>query len=308
MPASSGGTMIGLYLKLKHLLTRPAFRVSPASEKGGARISSLLISLPISGDRQRRLFSRLDPQSWNLSLLDACFPPDPESLNGEEWKRFHAMASRLRPGQRGCFLSHRRAWKRAQEFHTGLTIVLEDDVVPLYAQLPPLPALPRDLDVLYLHHFAQRIPAMGELLIDFLRAPLEALGRPFRLYSIDEVLVSHRGRLHLAAMPGCAYAVTSAGAGKLLSLFDEVGNYYNWDSIMLRHAMSASVYERLLPEICSDAAWFYRGQRPDRGGVKKSSLSLNAYAIYPPLFIHDHRAPSVKFSIPDSAVAGPGER
>ena len=78
---------------------------------------------------------------------------------------------------------------------------------------------------------------------------------------------------------------------------------------MLRHAMSASVYERLLPEICSDAAWFYRGQRPDRGGgLKKSSLSLNAYAIYPPLFVHDHRAPSVKFSIPDSAVAGPGER
>ena len=73
-------------------------------------------------------------------------------------------------------------------------------------------------------------------------------------------------------------------------------------------ASSAPVYERLLPEICSDAVWFYRGQRPDRGGLKKSSRSLNPYAIYPPLFIHDPRAPSVKFSVPDWGIAIPVER
>ena len=43
-------------------------------------------------------------------------------------------------------------------------------------------------------------------------------------------------------------------------------------------------------------------------GLKKSSLSLNAYAIYPPLFIHDHRAPSVKFAVPDWGIAIPVER
>ena len=219
--------MIGLYLKLKHLLTRPAFRLLPPPGAGNEAVNTLLISLAVSEERRRRLLSRLDRESWRLSTIEACYPPDRGSLDSGEWQRFHTMSERLRPGQRGCFLSHRRAWLKARASSADLTVILEDDVVPLHEKIPPLPALPQDLDVLYLHHFAQRIPAMGELLIHFLRAPVESIGRPFRLYSIDEVLLSHRGRLHLAAMPGCAYAVTSAGAGKLLSLFDEVGNYYN---------------------------------------------------------------------------------
>ena len=302
MPESPSAALLDRCLRLEHRLARSALRVSAPSRLGRHRIDTLLISLPISEDRRRALFSRLDRKSWGLSLLDACYPPEPDSLDSGEWRRFRSMADRLRPGQRGCFLSHRRAWKRAREGSAGLTVILEDDVVPLYETPPPLPPLPADLDLLHLHHFAQRIPTLPQLLWQLLCAPMKRRRRPFDVFPLDEVLASHCGKLHLAAMPGCAYAVSRAGAGKLLALFDEVGNYDNWDAIVLRHATSASVYARLLPEIRSDVVWFYRGQRPDRAAAKRASLFLNAYALYPPLFLHDHRAPSVKLAVSDPAA------
>ena len=307
LPGSPGGALIGVYLRLKRLLTRPALRLLSPPGAGKELLVTLLISLPISEDRRRRLFSGLDRKSWKVSRLDACYPPDPESLDDGEWTRFHAMSDRLRPGQRGCFLSHRRAWKKAREGRAGLTVILEDDVVPLYEELPPLPALPEDLDVLYLHHFAQRIPTLPQLLAHFLRAPLESLGRPFSVFSMDQVLESHCGRVRLAAMPGCAYALTPSGADKLLSLFDEAGNYDHWDAIVLRHATSERVHERMLAHIRSDALWFYRGQGPERAWSKRSSISINAYAIYPPLFLHDHEAPSIKLAVPAPVASPAGE-
>ena len=301
LPESPRSTLIALHLRLRYLLARPACRLLPPPGSSNGSIATLLISLPHSEERRRALFSRLDRESWRLSSLAACYPPDPDSLDRGERERFHAMADRLRPGQRGCFLSHRRAWLRARESGAGLTVILEDDVVPLYEKLPPLPALPEDLDLLYLHHFAQRIPSGGQLLRHFLCAPIVGLRHPFTVYSIDEVLSSHCGKLRLAAMPGCAYAVTPSGADKLLRLFDEVGNFDNWDAIVLRNATSAPVHRRMLPDIRSDAIRFYRGQGPERASSKLSAISLNAYAVYPPLFVHDHEAPSVKSPVPPSS-------
>lgn len=303
MPASPLRTLLDHYLRFKRLLFRLPFALpsSRGSGVGGAR--SLLISLPRSEDRRRALLARLNRRSWGLSFLDACCPADPGSLDAAEWERYRAMSDRLRPGQRGCFLSHRRAWLRALESEAQITVILEDDVIPLYEHLPALPALPPDLDLLYLHHFAQRIPSVGQLLLQFLSAPVDCLGLPFKVHSIDAVLDSHCGTLHLGAMPGCAYAVTRAGAERLLALFDEVGNYDHWDAIVLRHATSAAVHQRMLPAIRSDALWFYRGQGPNRAWRKRSSISLNAYALYPPLFLHDHRAPSVKVAVSDAVPA-----
>ena len=100
-------------------------------------------------------------------------------------------------------------------------------------------------------------------------------------------------------MPASAYGVTKSGANKLLSIFDEVGNFYQWDAIMLRHAVSTHLYRKMLPYICSDSIGFYRGQRTRNAGLKISSVRLNAYAIYPPLTIHDYEAVSVKKNVPD---------
>ena len=299
MSESLSGNLTGLYLRLKHLFTQPPFPLFPPAGASNEHVNTLLISLPISGDRRRDLFSKLNRESWRLSSVKACYPPDPGSLDSGEWKRFHAMSKRLVTGQRGCFLSHRRAWLKALDDCADLTLILEDDVIPLYEKLPLLPTLPEDLDVLYLHHFAQHIPTLRQLLLHFLMVPIECLGSPFKIYNIDEILSSHCGRLHRAAMPGCAYGITSSGATKLLSIFDELGNFFQWDSIMLRHAISTPVFSKMLPYICSDAYSFYRGQHPHGGSLKMSSTRLNAYAIYPPLVIHNYNAPSVKFAIPD---------
>ena len=307
LPGSPYAALLGRYLHLAQALNAFARDRLPSPPPPSDDVPTLLISLAVSEERRRALFSRLDRESWRLASLPACYPPDPGSLDDEEWARFRAMAERLRPGQRGCALSHRRAWIRARESGARLSVVLEDDVVPLYERMPRLPPLPRDLDLLYLHHFAQPLLSWGRLLWRFYWAPLASLLRPFTVHPIDEILRSHCGRLRLAAMPGCAYAVTPRGADKLLRLFDEVGNYDNWDAVVLRHATSEAVHERMLPHIRSDENWFYRGQRPERAWSRRGALVLNAFALYPPLFLHDHRAPSVKLSVPAPAASPAGE-
>ncbi len=305
MRASPSSKLTDAHLHFHRFLTRLSSRLFPRVGNGGEGVDCLLISLPASKERRRALLARMDPGGWRLSAIDACHPAEASSLDDGEWARFHGMAERLRPGQRGCFLSHRRAWLRARESKAGLSVILEDDAVPLYGKAPPLPALPEDLDLLYLHHFAQRIPTTRQVLAHLLRAPLQCLTRPFRVFPIDTVLHSHCGRVGLGAMPASAYAVTPRGADKLLSLFDDVGNYDHWDAVVLRHSTSERTRARMLPDIQSDSVWFYRGQRPDRAWSKRSSITLNAYAIYPPLFLHDHRAPSVKLAVRD-ATASPG--
>ena len=44
------------------------------------------------------------------------------------------------------------------------------------------------------------------------------------------------GARRCVRIPASAYAVTKQGANKLLSIFDKVGLFYQWDSIMLRHS------------------------------------------------------------------------
>ena len=287
------GKLTNLWLRARHAIARTSHALT-----GGCSESfrTLLISLPASEDRRRALHSRMDTRAWRLELVEACFPPLRPSLSEEEWSIFHAMSDRLRPGQRGCFLSHRRAWLEALDASAEITIILEDDAVPVYRTMPRLPALPPDLDILYLHHFAQYIPTPSDVAAQCLRVP-RLLVNPFDVYSINAVLASHCGRLHRAAMPASAYAITRCGAAKLLSTFEEVGNFFQWDSIMLRHAIDAEVYSRMLPLVQSNDISFYRGQRPENAASRMSTTRLNSHALYPPLFIHDHDAPSVKVNV-----------
>ena len=128
--------------------------------------------------------------------------------------------------------------------------------------------------------------------------PVGLFCRPFDIHPMNAVLASHCGRLQRAAMPACAYAVTKAGAAKLLAIFDEVGNHFQWDSIMLRHAVGPAVFEQMTPHVRAAGSAFYQGQRPENAAAKVCSISLNAYAIYPPLALHDNEGPSVKFEVP----------
>lgn len=170
-------------------------------------VNTLAISLPASHDRRCRLLSRLEPDQYGLSFVQACYPPISKSMNDHEWALFHEMAGHLTAGQRGCFLSHRRAWLSAIESTAKLTIILEDDAIPLYKKLPNLPAFPEDLDVLYLHHFAQCIPSARQLLLSLIRTMAVPFRNLFEVHSIAEVVASHCGKLNRAAMPGSAYAI-----------------------------------------------------------------------------------------------------
>ena len=80
------GRLLRLYLSARHRLESAA-RVSDADEarRAEVQVRTLLISLAISEDRRRALFSRLDAPEWRLSPIDACYPPDPDSLTSEEW-------------------------------------------------------------------------------------------------------------------------------------------------------------------------------------------------------------------------------
>ena len=290
----AAGKLTDLWLRVRHAIAR----ASPSMRDGQTgNVRTLLISLPASDERRRALYARIDSRAWRLESLRPCLPPVRSSLTAEEWRIYDAMADRLRPGQRGCFLSHRRAWLEAVDSPAYLTVILEDDAVPMHRTAPRLPPLPSDLDVLYLHHFAQYVPTLRDLASQCRRIP-RLWSAPLDLHSIDAVLASHCGRLHRAAMPASAYAVTQRrGAAKLLSIFGDTGNFYQWDSIMLRHAIDADLYSRMLPLVQSDDITFYRGQRPENAAARMSSTRLNSYALYPPLFVHDHLGPSVKIDV-----------
>ena len=58
----------------------------------------------------------------------------------------------------------------------------------------------------------------------------------------------------------------------------------------------------MLPYVCSDEHYFYRGQRPENASSRMASISLNTYAIYPPMFIHDYETPSVIKQLRDLRV------
>lgn len=256
-----------------------------------------MISLPASHDRRRRLLGRLEPNQYGLSFVQACHPPMSKSMNDHEWALFHEMAEHLTAGERGCFLSHRRAWLLAIKSTAELTIILEDDAIPLCKKLPNLPVIPEDLDVLYLHHFAQYIPSARQLLPCLIRTMAAPFRNLFAVHPIDEVVASHYGKLNRAAMPASAYAVTQKGAEKLLSIFDEVGLYYQWDSVMPRHSLSSAAYRKMLPYLSDDKQPFYVGQRPQNAPRRVAAALLNAYAIYPPITLHDYLAPSERKAV-----------
>lgn len=304
LPESRYARLVQRYLRARHRVAVIGSRFAHiVSKSGWPTIRSLFISLPMSVERRRTFLARADADGWALSSVAPCYPPVPGSMDDEEWELFHEMSERLTAGQRGCFLSHRRAWKEALSGPSDLTVVLEDDAVPLYRRFPRLPRLPKNLDVLYLHHFAQYLPGGAELAKGFcFGLPINFFCRPFEIHPMDVVLASHCGRLRRAAMPACAYAVTKSGAAKLLAIFDEVGNHFQWDSIMLRHAVGSAVFEQMIPHVRAAGSTFYQGQRQENAAAKVASISLNAYAIYPPLVLHDYEAPSVKFEVGDPAL------
>ena len=87
-----------------------------------------VISLPKCTERRERVAKQLDatPYSWSFqdAVHGASLPGFPEEYDRRTHLRLQGFD--MIPGQIGCFLSHREAWKNCVA--TGrLTLVLEDD-------------------------------------------------------------------------------------------------------------------------------------------------------------------------------------
>ena len=87
-----------------------------------------VISLPKCIDRRERVTKELDATSYSWSFQDAVHGASLPGFPQEYDRRTHLRLQGfdMIPGQIGCFLSHREAWKNCVA--TGrLTLILEDD-------------------------------------------------------------------------------------------------------------------------------------------------------------------------------------
>ncbi len=88
----------------------------------------IVISLRTSVERRVRAAHQLDATPFVWSFQDAVdgasLPSLPEEYDRK--KRLRLLGFDMMPGQIGCFLSHRQAWKKCVETQR-LTLVLEDD-------------------------------------------------------------------------------------------------------------------------------------------------------------------------------------
>jgi glycosyl transferase family 25 len=88
----------------------------------------VVISLRSSAERRRHAARQLDaapfPWSFQDAVNGAALATAPEEYDRR--KRLRFFGYEMLPGQIGCFLSHRQAWKQCVE-RQKLTLILEDD-------------------------------------------------------------------------------------------------------------------------------------------------------------------------------------
>lgn len=94
--------------------------------KSSHKVMCLLINVDSATDRLQEAKSQLDKQDLHWERLEAVTPKSEEfSLPeaGSKWYR------ELTNGEVACYLSHRKAWRKAIDAEVDYLIVLEDDLV-----------------------------------------------------------------------------------------------------------------------------------------------------------------------------------
>ncbi len=109
-------------------------------------IEIIVISLPASSERRAQAVRQLDRTQFSWGFQDAingaALTSFPEEYDRS--KRLRHCGFDMIPGQIGCFLSHRQAWRKCLQTQK-LTLVLEDD---FQFQQEPSEVLPIALDSL----------------------------------------------------------------------------------------------------------------------------------------------------------------
>jgi glycosyl transferase, family 25 len=148
---------------------RPTFKKESYSVKPaeGQKIQILVISLERALNRRESVEAQLNQTGLEWSYIDAVDGRNPMDLsNYDRARRLSISGREMVPGQIGCFLSHRLAWRKVIQTNRT-TLILEDDF-SLRCNLGGILQIAADnakaFDILRLHGvFPTRYKAVGSL-------------------------------------------------------------------------------------------------------------------------------------------------
>jgi GR25 family glycosyltransferase involved in LPS biosynthesis len=235
----------------------------------------LVVSLPRATDRQARLAERLRGLRYELFPATDKRTLDRERLLREgvydesRTRRAFRHTRDMNLGEIACAISQRRVYEEAVRNGWARTVVFEDDVVPLAASLPLLPAalsqLPPGWDLCYLGYARNEAPTAR----DRAKRALYVALAPLRLvrWRADEarrLLPSpfsanlRRAGLHDYAL---AYAVSREGARKLVEAQTPVSLRADWllASMVVRGRLDAYLTEPKMFDQDLDTASYIHG-------------------------------------------------
>ncbi|CAN5863731.1 N/A [soil metagenome] len=190
----------------------------------------LVVSVPRFTDRHQRVQERLKGLSFDFFWgadklkLDLKTAKQEGVYDEEKTKQFERLSKPLSLGELACSLSHRNVYEAMIANGWKKILILEDDVWPLYNNMPLLiPALqelPAQWDLVYLGYLKHE-KVTGQLkLKQFFYKILSNVGLMKWSYTMVSNLLPKRYSAHLkkAGFHDCthAYAITMEGAKKLL--------------------------------------------------------------------------------------------
>ena len=219
----------------------------------------LVVSLARATERQARLRERLRGLRYELFPatdkrdLDRARLVKDGTYDESRTRRAFRHTKDMTLGEIACAISQRRVYEAAVEHGWARTVVFEDDVVPLAAGLPLLPAalaqLPAGWDLCYLGYARNEAPTArdrAKRAFYVALAPLRLVrwrtGEALRLLPSPFSANLRRAGLHDYAL---AYAVSLAGARKLLEAQTPVSLRADWllASMVVRGRLDAYLTE-----------------------------------------------------------------
>lgn len=223
----------------------------------------LVVSVPRFTDRHERVKQSLAGLSfdffWGADKLALNY--DVAKADGtydeQRAKKLQRQGKALNLGEIACSLSHRNLYTVMIENGWEKVLILEDDVLPLIANMNALPAaiqeLPQNWELVYLGYLKHEEVTAGLKAKQFFYKIISALGLMAWSYKMVSNLLPKPYSKHLrkAGFHDCthAYAITLAGAKKLLAIQTPV--VYRADDLL-----SATIMKGELNAFITDPKFF----------------------------------------------------
>lgn len=190
------------------------------------------MSVPRFTDRHERIKQSLEGLSfeffWGADKLTLNY--DEAKADGtydeQRAKKLQRQGKALNLGEIACSLSHRKVYEEILKHNWKKVLILEDDVLPLIANMNELPAaleeLPENWELVYLGYLKHEQVTAALKAKQFFYKIISAFGLMVWSYKMVTNFLPKPYSKHLrkAGFHDCthAYAVTLAGAKKLLAI------------------------------------------------------------------------------------------